>query len=143
MNTTRFETCCTLPNSPRIQRETYHTEGGYIRGELGRPMFEIVAELNDRLEHGPDPVWDGGDYGGMTISGASLRGGLTGASLWPVADFWGLACYAVTGGSEGHYVHVDALMKGGARESLLIGKTFGGMAEAQAVAARCAVLLGA
>lgn len=81
---------------------------------------------------------------------------------------WGIACWAVTGGSEGHYVHVeivyfvpdevDAFSPDGMgtrkvrlvprqhlakRVRLAMGKTFRGMAYAQKIAARCAELLGA
>jgi hypothetical protein len=82
-----------------------------------------------------------------------------------------VACYAVTGGNEGHYIHVEYLAEvkkikipdpndqtgfGKAKEvypcngqsllhvvRLAIGKTFRGMEHAQAIANRCARLLGA
>ena len=67
--------------------------------------------------------------------------------------FWSLveshrwiACYAVTGGSEGHYVHID-LIDGydhdwtGRVVHLITGKTFLGLAYAQTIANRCAELL--
>ena len=67
--------------------------------------------------------------------------------------FWSLvekhrwiACYAVTGGSEGHYVHVD-LVHGydcdytGKALHLITGKTFLGLAHALKIANRCAELL--
>jgi hypothetical protein len=57
-----------------------------------------------------------------------------------------IACYVVTGGSEGHYVHVD-LIGGydhdwsGKTLHLITGKTFLGLAHAQKIANRCAELL--
>jgi hypothetical protein len=57
-----------------------------------------------------------------------------------------VACYAVTGGSEGHYVHVD-LIHGydqdwtGKARHLITGKTFLGLAHALKIANRCAELL--
>jgi hypothetical protein len=57
-----------------------------------------------------------------------------------------IACYAVTGGSEGHYVHVD-LISGydqnwtGKAHHLITGKTFLGLAHALKIANRCAELL--
>jgi len=57
-----------------------------------------------------------------------------------------IACYAVTGGSEGHYVHID-LIHGydqdwsGKALHLITGKTFLGLAHAQKIANRCAELL--
>ena len=59
------------------------------------------------------------------------------------------ACYVVTGGSEGHYIHIDAASKyslpdcTGTTLHLITGKTFLGMKHAQKIAARCAELLGA
>jgi hypothetical protein len=76
-------------------------------------------------------------------------------SLSIVTDetFWSLneryrwiACYAVTGGSEGHYIHVD-LISGygedwtGKALHLITGKTFLGLAHALKIANRCAELL--
>ena len=71
----------------------------------------------------------------------------------PDQPFWKLlegyrwiACYAVTGGSEGHYIHVD-LIHGyghdwtGKALHLITGKTFLGLAHAQKIANRCAELL--
>jgi hypothetical protein len=57
-----------------------------------------------------------------------------------------IACYAVTGGSEGHYIHVD-LIGGydldwtGKALHLITGKTFLGLAHAHKIANRCAELL--
>lgn len=57
-----------------------------------------------------------------------------------------IACYVVTGGSEGHYVHVD-LISGydhdwsGKVLHLITGKTFLGLEHAQKIANRCAELL--
>jgi len=58
------------------------------------------------------------------------------------------ACYAVTGGSEGHYIHVDIATQYDADGSgrvfhLITGKTFLGMEHALKIAARCSQLLGA
>lgn len=58
------------------------------------------------------------------------------------------ACYAVTGGSEGHYIHVDIATQYDVDNSckvfhLITGKTFLGMEHALKIAARCSQLLGA
>ena len=59
-----------------------------------------------------------------------------------------IACYAVTGGSEGHYIHIDCINRGDSPDSkptatnVFLGKTFQGMEHAQKIAARCAELLG-
>jgi len=74
-------------------------------------------------------------------------------AIQTVQTFWKLlescrwiACYAVTGGSEGHYVHID-LIHGydqdwtGKAFHLITGKTFLGLAHALKIANRCAELL--
>ena len=58
------------------------------------------------------------------------------------------ACYAVTGGSEGHYIHIDLASGYGEQYTgttfhVITGKTFMGMEHALKVANRCAELLGA
>lgn len=59
----------------------------------------------------------------------------------PIGRYRWIACYAVTGGSEGHYVHVDRiyLATPNAREfthePLLLVKTFGGYEKACQIAA--------
>jgi hypothetical protein len=60
-----------------------------------------------------------------------------------------IACYAVTGGSEGWYVHIDLVLSGyddkmqATMKHLALCKTFEGRAHAYAIAARAAALLGA
>ncbi len=107
---------------------------------------------------------------GLIDEGLSIFPSLTKynhAEPWGVADdspcqktfeellpgFRCVACFAVTGGSEGHYIHVELLgwdeeqsrrtgQSVGTRVLVFIGKTFQGLAHAQALASRLAVLLG-
>ena len=75
-----------------------------------------------------------------------------GAGDKPIRPFWRVACFAVTGGSEGHYIHVGAYGsdkpswestdKDALYEDWFIGKTFRGMGHAYRIAHRCAELLG-
>jgi hypothetical protein len=70
------------------------------------------------------------------------------AAQWPERCRW-VAVFAVTGDSEGHYIHVEAFHDGvdmtGQHTAtlLLLGKTFGGWARAHQIAGLCAELLGA
>jgi hypothetical protein len=57
-------------------------------------------------------------------------------------DYDWIACYAVTGGSEGHYVHVD-IIKDGTRELLYLAKTFMGYDHACEIAAHLGKMLNA
>ena len=68
----------------------------------------------------------------------------------PFPDYRWIASYAVTGGNEGHYIHIDVInhVKGSTALhntalSVFVGKTFQGMEHAQNLASRCAELLGA
>ena len=71
----------------------------------------------------------------------------TDQTFWKLLeDYRWIACYAVTGGSEGHYIHVDLVhgydsdYKGKALH-LITGKTFLGLGHALKIANRCAELL--
>jgi hypothetical protein len=67
----------------------------------------------------------------------------------PIGRYRWIACYAVTGGSEGHYIHVDRMYlkrecdRDFTREPLFLVKTFGGYAQACAIAAHLGARLGA
>ena len=132
----------------QIQLEVYAhpiledgTESQYIERVNGRTMVNIYGQLVKRLGDMVDEYF----HLAIEISYAPNRADIE----WPTRIRW-LACYAVTGGSEGHYVHIDALMvEDEGRDQhlvvrpLFLGKTFQGMAHAQAIAAKCAELLGA
>ncbi len=106
----------------------------YIEVEPGRPLRDIFVELRAELGGMIDEYFD--------IYPEVWRQGFGGVLQWPDNIKW-IACYAVTGGSEGHYIHVDLIDREGRRTLTFLGKTFQGMAHAQAIANRCAELLGA
>jgi len=56
-----------------------------------------------------------------------------GDAFFPESGF--IACYAVAGGSEGHWVHVDAI-RGQTAQPLFRAKTFGGLDHAIGIASR-------
>lgn len=86
----------------------------------------------------------------------SATGGLTMASPWPADVRW-ICAYPVTGGSEGHYVHIGVILDGEERKAeggqwiygprkeiaLFLVKTFQGWSHACAIANAAARLLGA
>jgi len=66
----------------------------------------------------------------------------------PIGHYRWIACYAVTGTSEGHYIHVDRIYQAKphaswTHEQLFLGKTFGGYDVACKVAAYLGRRLGA
>jgi len=119
--------------------------GPYLKKVRNRTRAEIFYDLQARLlalppdgEDGPvvDEYFSPGWYGDKDV-GAQ-----------PIPAWRWVACYAVTGGSEGHYVHVDLISEGDRAAGvgwqalrLATGKTFRGMAHAQRIAAICAALL--
>lgn len=98
----------------------------------GRPLPDICKELNARLraegllDESLGVHWSAEDY----------------HRPWPKRWCW-IACYAVTGGSEGHHIHIDVITGQHKRKLEILGKTFRGMEHALKIANRCAVLLGA
>ncbi len=79
-------------------------------------------------------------FPGMEPNTPGYRLGLD--SVWPEDAKW-VACYAVTGGAEGHYIHVDVIRNDRTSDLAFLGKTFQGMDHARKIANACADLLGA
>lgn len=109
------------------------------------PIQEIAYQLRRELEGMADGIGANVDYcsvssalGYTIVKGKGLtindgrRNQLIGKYRW-------IACYAVTGGNEGHYVHVDRIWDPDhddrQLEQLITIKTFGGYDEACAIAA--------
>jgi hypothetical protein len=144
----RWGKVCDNQDNGQIQLQVYAhpiledgTESPYIERMYGRTMVNIHGQLVKRWGDMVDEYF----HLDSDIQYAPNRADIE----WPSRIRW-LACYAVTGGSEGHYVHIDALMlEGEGRDQhlvvrpLFLGKTFQGMVHAQAIAAKCAELLGA
>ena len=106
---------------------------GYVR-EIPRKTAEILRELNERLEaEGNKPD----EYGFSLSVSREIE-----AQYWPLRFAW-VACYAVTGGSEGHYIHIDVITREDKRILMSLGKTFEGMERALQIANACTMHLGA
>ena len=132
------------PNTESVTLCTYDVdEAGYMQNSRGRSFPSIVKDLNAALRKMPWPTDQdgGGDYGGFSFcrDHGAENGGHENA--WPTEWQW-ISVFAVTGGSEGHYVHVEIIHRNGARQLVFLFKTFGGRAHAQLVTARTAALLG-
>ena len=107
-----------------------------------RPVGEVYRELEQRLEAEgllPDEYFDL-VYPDLIKKDPSA----------PFPEYRRLACYAVTGDSEGYYVHVDAIIADRnvyppsvRLVPVFLGKTFQGMDFAYRAAAACARHLGA
>lgn len=111
-------------------------ETGFIEREKGRPVGQIVDDLK------------------LTIRRFSYEYATLSPNFSYQPDGWNTECpkarrvvvYAVTGGSEGHYVHVDLYCEdenGGLKVvPLMLVKTFKGMGTARRIADRLADSLG-
>ena len=103
---------------------------------LGEVRTEIGARLHE-LKDADDPTHS--LYGHLDY--LSL-GGLTEGHLpWPSSWSW-IACFVVTGGSEGHYLHVEVITND-QRWLLYLGKTFSGIDKALEISNALTKMLGA
>ena len=115
---------------------------GLLRYVGQRTLKEVFQELEQRLK--ADGLLQEVEYFGICVTvrySDEWRDGNGEGYLFPA--FRWIACYAVTGSSEGHYVHIDAIMPDGERMSLGGGKTFMGWEAACKLANACAYHLGA
>lgn len=137
-------------------------ETGYIGRRRGRTMGEIAEDIEgafkalDRYDHPDDqyPAHTFADEGLSVCQWAEVAGKRGPDVVWPEHVRW-VAAYVVTGGSEGHWVHVDLVMScrhggdpyrpGDRQESVqaFLCKTFQGREHAQRIAAKFSELLGA
>lgn len=109
-----------------------------------RELGDVYKELRERLRHN-EALEEKIEYFQISSSTQSL-GANRHREITPKLFKW-TACYAVTGGSEGHYIHVDLILDSpdSYRQvyPLFTGKTFSGIAAAWEIAAFCAEELGA
>lgn len=98
---------------------------GCLRHVRNRTVGEVWADLGKRLKM--DGLFPEEYMGVVPV--------LSGSEEFPQCRW--IACYAVTGGSEGHCIHVYAV-KDGKYPPVLLGKTFQGMEFAASVATACA-----
>lgn len=99
-------------------------------GELRATLLPELEKLDESLDY------------------FSRSGTDTARAAQPIGRYRWISCWAVTGGSEGHYVHVDRVYlekefdREFKRESLFLAKTFGGYDRACEIAAYLGARLG-
>lgn len=113
---------------------------GYLRFVRMRTLGEVFSDLKARLEAEgllPD------EYFSVSLSYRYMEKyrGMKENEIPIPQDYWRIICFAVTGTSEGHYIHVGAVIRDGTYQNLFLGKTFQGMDFAQRVTAACATWL--
>ncbi|MEA1050511.1 hypothetical protein U5801_11915 [Lamprobacter modestohalophilus] len=104
---------------------------GYLAFDRCATVEEVKAQCDEALNKAG--LLEELDY--FSIASLDARGD----KPWPRARW--VACFPVVGGSEGHYIHVEAIAlmgdpgqtQTGERQLVLIGKTFLGLEHALAV----------
>lgn len=97
------------------------TDGGMVTNEKGKPLPNIYDHILEELpKHGIEV----GAWGVKNCEYFHVAA-MCEVTRWPTR-YWGIAVYAVTGGSEGHYIHVDIITEG-KTTPLFLGKTFMGI----------------
>ena len=135
--------------------DEHSVETGYIARQRGRTFGEIAADLAKAFKalevtHPGDGYPTPFDGEGFSCSYWIEHAGKKGHDIvWP-ANVARVMCYANVGGSEGHYAHVDLLLRPEPHTnkplehlSVFTCKTFSGFADAYKIAAKFAELLGA
>lgn len=95
---------------------TYEVVDGYVKNEQAKPVSQVYEYIKQKL---PKYGVDLGEYDYFSI-GTEVTYGDDKHSLWPCMDR--IAVFAVEGGSEGYYIHVDAITADGAH-NIFLGKT--------------------
>ena len=91
-------------------------KNGYVRNEVGKPMDDVMAYFKQEItKTGIDLE----EYDYFQASKWERK-------TWPVL-YRHIFVFAVPGGSEGHYVHVEVQHMNNTMENLVLGKTFMGL----------------
>lgn len=122
----------TIAYSTESEFSTYDVNfNGFVRNEVGKPIEKVFTWIK----------------GELTSKGIDLSNydyfhcnKYRESKAWPIS-YHRIACFAVTGGSEGHYVHVDVIDNNQHIENLLLAKTFLGHDHANLLASELSKLL--
>jgi len=111
---------------------------GTVRRIKGRTAGEVMADLSYEARELLKEV----EYADLSYSFGRRTDGSQDSET-EVPKVRRVACYAVTGGNEGHYVHVDIHTPDNEQVPFILVKTFMGMDHARAISNKLADLLGA
>jgi len=139
------ETAEKIVRSGEDMYSTYDvSESGYVRNVKWKPIADIYRDVRDHLVSlgtKDEPFID--EYFSLDYE---YELGDQRNARWPGDDTWRIAVFAVTGSSEGHYVHVgvfSARENGPGYRNLMLAKTFRGMDHALEIAAAITKFMGA
>lgn len=104
------------------------TDKGYCINEKKKSVHAVFKDVNKLFHEKYPGLAENMDY--FQVSSENFND-------HPLPDYRWLGVFYVTGGSEGHYIHVEAIGIGepkmDKRECLFLGKTFGGRNHAEEV----------
>lgn len=100
--------------------EPIPSKPGYLREVRKKTYEEVYKETCQFLKE--RDIWDKLDYFYLCHDYPNEN-----YEKKPFPEWRWIACYAVVGSSEGHYIHVDIIKADNSREFLFLGKTFAGM----------------
>lgn len=121
--------------------EPHPDKPGYVRYTHSKKLRAVEKEIQQRLRK--QGLWDEMDYFHVSV----LIRDKDEAFPYPYRS---IKCYAVTGGSEGYYIHVEAAYRDPKNpygdclhKDLFTGKTFSGMETALKISNALTLMLGA
>uniref|UniRef100_A0A6M3KXQ5 Uncharacterized protein n=1 Tax=viral metagenome TaxID=1070528 RepID=A0A6M3KXQ5_9ZZZZ len=94
------------------------TEKGFCVNDRMRRIQDIHRDVIDEFKK--RGAW--GEYGHTTLDYFSVVDRIGGLIYWPEKAKW-TAIFHVTGGSEGFYIHVEAITSDGDRHLIFLGKS--------------------
>jgi hypothetical protein len=95
---------------------------GYVRNERGNKLTDIHKYIIEELKKIDAVCYPGEGTANLNdCLDYFCNEDNTKKGTWPLKYTW-IACYYVTGGSEGYYFHID-MINGNERELLFLGKT--------------------
>lgn len=106
-----------------IETEIYEPnpeKPGFLKEVRKKTFGEVYKEACQFLKE--RDIWDNLDYFHLSRDYSDKN-----YENKPFPTWRWIVCYAVVGGSEGHYIHVDIFKSEGGTEQLFLGKTFLGM----------------
>ena len=98
---------------------------GYIVNEVGRQMRDIYKDVQAKLEEKYPELTERLEYFSLSVGYPDSN------AVWDTDTHW-IAVFYVTGGSEGHYIHVEA-RKENESKLLFLAKVLDGKETTQAL----------
>ena len=126
--TIQIERYQAIPEKPGFRRHVGNRSVGEVYNDLQEKLRQIIVEWDGEKVL----LWDTLDYFSTQHDTRD-----------EIPSWKWIACFPVTGGSEGHYIHIEVIDSEGKLTPLYLGKTFCGWDMACKIANEIGRLLGA